>query len=279
MESRNPQGTEDSLPPQAPAVQYNSAEQFFRNEDLCTVFTKVMILDSRAVLAFRGITRQTWNACMKERNGRKALMLLPQPARFQGVLQYYLADHYPSTTRFIPARKYPFMRDAASFINGNKPSKSISFDNPVGGEAGVAQVITLHPALRSIFISPAAGSMLAFRSSNDIANAPPLHMDMFLTQPPQKWIASSRVCYHVCGGLPVSMPPFRILVEGGIRLRDLVEYFQEERKSLRHICTCWQYTGAVSKESVVGKRACLNAAKLAQGEVQSEDLFGYDNDR
>jgi hypothetical protein len=255
-----------------------SASSFFNNADLCTLLLTLVDLDARSLLAFHSLTRASWNAVVYEIPPRKTLLLAPEPPQFQGILVTDSIRTGSTTVR----QKYYFIRKVP-YITHDKITPTQLATNwrftwsdelqrrvdPLG------QIITLHPAITSTFDFLSKGSYLSIRKGYDIFNAPQLHMDMFLTQPPQS-VVEGRTKHTL---KPWKALTFRIKVENGVRLRDMVAYFnsrKEETDCYFHTgYVAWEYRDAVSRDDDLARNARDNSLLRQTGETGLGKLYSY----
>lgn len=116
----------------------------------------------------------------------------------------------------------------------------------------VLQIITVHPALRSVcLLEYGVHTTLVLRDEIDIFEAPPLLMDMFLTQPPQKEIELR--CADDCSRPEIQ--DVKLVVEEGIRLRDLVGKLKEVSAGVGFDLVLWEFYRAVPRDHEVVKEA------------------------
>jgi hypothetical protein len=227
-----------------------AAIRFFRNPDLCTQLCRMLVAVGRAdsshtgklcksianmatLLAFRGVTRQSWAAVMLEHSSRSALNLAPRTEATEGILMYIdtlklnpYPERYPRPEEFND-NLYPMISynetDAAAQL-------ALEADGPsdVGHYARrpLARIITHHPAAVHVHTYPPflISSLCIPAEQYHISAALPLAREMFLTQPPQKAIRFGiRYQYQ-----PAVRNFFWVINEDGVRFGDLAAHFEGE---------------------------------------------------
>lgn len=254
-----------------------SASSFFNNADLCTLFLQLVDLDTRSLLAFHSLTRASWNAVVYEIPPRKALLLAPEPPQFQGILVTdSMRTGRLAQKKYYSIRKVPYIAYDRTTITRFAPNWTFTRSNDFGRRVDpLGQIITLHPAVTSTFDLSLKGPYLSIRKGYDIFSAPQLHMDMFLTQPPQSVIEGKTK--HTLK--PWMLLTFRIKVEGGVRLRDMVAYFNLRKKEtdcyFRTGYVAWEYRDAVSRDEGLVRHARDNSLLRRKGKRDLGKLYSY----
>lgn len=284
--SQQPAPAKSNVPSQTTHVAYGAANRFFHDPDMCTLFTHTLVGDLRSMLAFRWVTRQSWEAVTLEKTSRKTRMLDPETPGFQGIIKFAFALDLQDP----PYLGQPFFSfdaaDVAELVAETKVYRHPNYSAPKVCH-GIHETITLHPAFRSQF-RPGfdyAESILRLRPNYDIFKAPPSHLDMFLTQPPQTAILLHFAYYDYCDVIigcsgKNNCKPMDIRVKEGIRLRHLVDRLKNVKSEgemgvdFQQSSFGWSYLAAIEKESDVWKKARENTRKRERGETNFLRIYG-----